>query len=68
MTPMPVNPVVVVQRDINGNIVGFSSNIGNDLNVVLVSNDTDFNRESLGKPFNSKVPVQPTQVLAMRKK
>lgn len=64
---MPVNPVVVVHRDINGNIAGVSSNIGNDLNVVLVNSDTDFDRESLGKPFNSKNPIQPTQVLAMRK-
>lgn len=67
MTPMPVNPVVVVQIE-NGRVINTASNIGNDLTVVAVDNATAFNTEAAGKPFNSTLPIQPTQVLAMKKK
>lgn len=53
---MPVNPVVVVHIE-NGRVINSASNIGNDLNLVVVDNATAFNNESLGKPFDSRRPV-----------
>jgi len=69
MTPMPVNPIVVLQFDANGRIVNERNNIGNDLKIVVVAPNADFNGEAAGVPYSGiNPPTQAPQVLAMRKK
>ena len=54
MTPLPVNPVVVVQiGPDSGKVVAVATNVAQDLKVVVVENDADFNEQALGKTFNS---------------
>jgi hypothetical protein len=51
MTPLPVNPVVVVLVDENSDPVGIATNVAPDLEVKIVRSQTAFNKASLGKPF-----------------
>ena len=53
---MPINPVVIVHIE-NGRVINTASNIGNDLNVIIVPSAASFALESLGKPFDSRRPV-----------
>ena len=56
MTPMPVNPTVVIFIDEGGVVAGIASNIAPlpELNVKVVHNQADFEDESAGKPFVSR--------------
>ena len=76
MTPFPNKPTVVVLTDKNGKVAAVASNLAafdpeganpDRLAVVLTDNVNVFNANSDNKPFNSTLPEQPVQVLAMRK-
>ena len=56
MTPLPVNPRVVVLVSPNG-VVKVASNIAPlpELDVVVTNNPAIFEQEALGKPFNQEV-------------
>ena len=51
MTPMPVNPKVVVQVDGDGRIINNKSNIGTDLIIVVTYGSIEFDKESKGVPY-----------------
>lgn len=51
MTPLTVNPTVVVLVDDKGNVTGISSNVAPDLKVQVVKTGVDFLNESKNKPF-----------------
>lgn len=67
MTPIPVNPSVVVYFDAVVGFVAAASNIAPDLEVVVVDNANDYEALVANKPFDSSKPNPQTQVLAMRK-
>lgn len=53
MTPLPVNPTVVILVDANNKPVTVASNVAPlpELNVVVVTDPAAFNEAALGKPF-----------------
>ena len=52
MTPMPVNPVVVLLVDpITGVVMNDRNNIGNDLKIVTTHNQAEFIAKSAGVPY-----------------
>lgn len=51
MTPLTVNPTVVVLIDDKGNVTGVSSNVAPDLKVEVVKSGVDFLNLSKNKPF-----------------
>ncbi len=52
MTPMPVNPIIVVQVDpMTGVVIDNRNNIGNDLRIVVTESKEAFDREALGVPY-----------------
>jgi hypothetical protein len=57
MTPLPVNPTVVVLVDKNNKPVTVASNVAPlpELNVVVVTDPAAFNEAALGKPFVNAV-------------
>ena len=57
MTPLPVNPTVVVLVDANNKPVTVASNIAPlpELNVQVVRTPEEFNEAALGKPFVNAV-------------
>lgn len=67
MTPLTENPTVVVRVSPDGKLVDVASNVSQDLKVVIVGSATAYADEAANKPFDTTRPVQPTQVLAMRK-
>jgi len=56
MTPMPINPTVVIRLSRNGEkITAIASNLDPELKVVLTSEDEgEFESESAGLPFDSE--------------
>lgn len=56
MTPLPVNPTVVIRVD-NGKVVAVASNIAPvpELNVVIAESNEKYDEEAKGKPFNQAV-------------
>lgn len=68
MIPLPVNSKVVILLNPEGKVEAIATNVDRDINVTVTSDPAVYREAALGQPFNSKVPVQPTQVLAMRKK
>jgi hypothetical protein len=57
MTPLPVNPTVVVLIDEDNNVVKVASNIAElpKLDVKVVYTHREFDTEAAGKPFNQVV-------------
>lgn len=55
MTPMPVNPTVVVKLNAEGKVEAVASNIAPvpELEVVVTSDPEVYRDAALGKPFNS---------------
>lgn len=69
MTPMPVNPIVVLLVNESGTVLNDRNNIGNDLKVVTTHSQAEFDAAGAGVPYSGTNPVsQQTQVLAGRKK
>ena len=52
---MPVNPIVVIRVDPNGNVIDNRNNLGNDLRIVVVKDEGTFNEESAGWAYVGKV-------------
>lgn len=67
MTPIPVNPSVVVYFDPVRGLVAAGNNIAPDLKVVVVDNAEAYGVLVANKPYDSANPHPQTQVLAMRK-
>lgn len=65
MTPLTNNPTVVLLV-INGEVRATATNVAPDLNVVVVDNVTAFDKNALGRPFNSTLPVQEEQVMSSK--
>lgn len=55
MTPMPVNPLVVLLVAENGAVIENRSNLGNDLVVVVTTNRDEFNEKSAGVPYEGTI-------------
>jgi hypothetical protein len=57
MTPLPVNPTVVVLIDEDNNVVKVASNIAPlpELTVRVLTSPQAFEDEAAGKPFNQVV-------------
>jgi len=52
MTPMPINPAVVLLVDRNtGAVMNERNNIGNDLKLVTTHTQADFNEAASGVPY-----------------
>jgi len=53
MTPLPVNPKVVVLLNPEGKVEGVASNIAPtpELEVIVTNSPAEFREASLGKPF-----------------
>lgn len=66
MTPLTVNPSVVILIDGDGNVRATASNVSSDLNVIVTGYRRTFDDESANKPFNSLRPVAGSeQVMSM---
>lgn len=66
MTPLTVNPSVVILIDGNGNVRATASNISSDLNVIVTGYRRTFKDAAGNKPFNSLRPVAVSeQVMSM---
>ena len=52
MTPMPVNPKIVVYVNDEGRVVGNVNNIGNDLEVVIACDKAEFDHAARGIPYS----------------
>jgi hypothetical protein len=55
MTPMPINPIIVLFVNSNGEVLANQNNIGNDLRIVVVTDAKTYQEESAGKPYSGKV-------------
>lgn len=54
MTPMPVNPILVL-RIREGEVIANANNIGNDLRIVVIHDAATFAEEAAGKPYVGQV-------------
>lgn len=52
---MPANPIIVLRVTSHGEIIGNQNNIGNDLRIVVVTDDKTYQEESAGIPYSGKV-------------
>jgi hypothetical protein len=52
MTPLPVNPTVVVLTDENNVVIRIATNVDLETKVVVTNSKETFEAEALGKPFN----------------
>lgn len=52
---MPVNPIVVIRVDPNGNVIDNRNNLGNDLRIVVVKDEATFIDESAGIPYTGVI-------------
>jgi hypothetical protein len=59
MTPLPVNPTVVIllNKNANGLVEAVATNVAPDLTVKVVTTAVDYNNEACNKPFDSTRPV-----------
>jgi len=57
MTPLPVNPTVVVQLDATNRIIAVASNIAEhpELTVEAVHSTAEFDEAAKGKPFKQRI-------------
>jgi hypothetical protein len=55
MTPMPYNPIIVLRVTSHGEVIANQNNIGNDLRIVVVTDDKTYQEESAGIPYSGKV-------------
>jgi hypothetical protein len=70
MTPIPVNPkVVVFINPHNGveSVQAVASNVDPELEVVVVHSNEEYAKAIKGVPFDSANPHPQTQILAMKK-
>lgn len=51
MTPMPVNPKIVLSINVDGLIEANANNIGNDLEIVMTFGKTEFEEAARGIPY-----------------
>jgi uncharacterized protein YuzE len=56
MTPLTVNPTVVVLIDENGNVIAMATNVASDLTVIATDNRNKFDDEAKNKPFVEILP------------
>lgn len=56
MTPLTVNPTVVLAVDGKGRVTGVATNVAADLEIVVATDDAAFKDEASNKPFRSDVP------------
>jgi hypothetical protein len=68
MTPLPVNSKVVILLNPEGKVEAVATNVDRDINVTVTSEPAVYREAALGQPFNTQIPAQAPQVLAMRKK
>jgi hypothetical protein len=52
MTPLPVNPTVVILINEDGLLKRVATNVDAETKVVVTTDATEFETEALGKPFN----------------
>jgi hypothetical protein len=55
MIPMPYNPIIVLRVTSHGEIIANANNIGNDLRIVVVTDDKTYQEEAAGWAFSGKV-------------
>lgn len=58
MTPLTVDPTVVVLVNENKEVIGIASNIAPDVKVLVTRNREKFDRAAANKPFVAVEPVQ----------
>ena len=58
MTPLPVNPIVVVRISIDGIVEDVATNVSPDLKVVFTLDKEWFEAEAANKPFSTTRPVE----------
>lgn len=56
MTPLPLNPTVVVLLDNDGLVSKVASNISDDVTLMVTSNSTEYEELRKGKPFEQTTP------------
>lgn len=52
---MPVNPIIVLRIGLTGTVTDNRNNIGNDLRIVVVTDDKTYQEESAGIPYSGTV-------------
>lgn len=52
---MPVNPILVLLVNTNGDVTSNANNIGNDLKIVVTYDEKTFAEEAAGKPYVGSV-------------
>jgi len=68
MTPMPLNPKVVLLVDKEGTVLDDRNNIGNDVTYVITHYRYVFELESAGVPYSGITDLNmPSAVLASKK-
>lgn len=55
MTPMPINPILVLRVTDRGFVIDNRNNIGNDLRIVVVKDEATFIDESAGIPYTGVI-------------
>lgn len=64
MTPLTVNPSVVVLVDPSGKPIATATNVAPDLEVIITNDRGEYEQEAANKPFDTTRPVQEQQVLS----
>lgn len=64
MTPLSINPSVVILMDEQHRPCAIASNIDPNVKVVVTNDRSVFTDESAGMPFDSSRPRQPQQTLS----
>lgn len=59
MTPLTVNPTVLILMDHQGNVLKTATNIAPDLKIEITYRESVFNEESGNKPFVHEVNTRP---------
>lgn len=55
MIPIPYNPIIVLRVTSHGEVIANRNNLGNDLRIVVVTDDKTYQEESAGIPYSGKV-------------
>ena len=64
MTPLPTNPSVVILVDPGGVPIATATNVSPDLEVLIVNDRAEYEREAAGKPFDTTRIEPEPQVLS----
>jgi hypothetical protein len=56
MTPLTVDPTVVILTDAQGKPISIATNVASDLKVITTMDITEFEEEAAGRPFRTLIP------------